>query len=149
MPLLTEQCDECRRIIISGSYGCRNCYEDIQRSGRDFEFGGQDRNGTYCTLACLEKHKRRDHMKTLSPNYSPEWVDEIRDRLRALGYLATVVNIDCIQIYQNRTNHLLSQREAECLLTSSEPHPLKLKDFAERRGANNWYDFPQEGDWEI
>lgn len=83
-------------------------------------------------------------MRKVLKTYSPEHMDELRIQLRGLGYDAAIVNIDCIQIWQNRTPHLLAQSEAEALLLTSERHPLKLRDFGERRGLNYWYTFPTD-----
>lgn len=64
---------------------------------------------------------------------------ELRDRLRALGYDARLVNGDCFDIHQDGRVHYLSREEAETLNRGG----LDLAKYSERRGLNYWYSFNQ------
>jgi hypothetical protein len=63
----------------------------------------------------------------------------LRDRLRALGYKARLVNGDCCDIDQGGITHYLSNAEAEALCDAGPG--VDLFAHSERRGLNRWYDF--------
>lgn len=65
---------------------------------------------------------------------------ELRDRLRAFGYDARLVNGDCFDVHQNGRIHYLSRAEAETLNRGG----LTLADYGERCGLNYWYDFSRQ-----
>ena len=65
---------------------------------------------------------------------------DLRDRLRALGYDARIVNGDCFDVHQGGRIHYLSRSEAEGLADAGAG--LDLVDHAEKRGLNYWYSFP-------
>lgn len=70
---------------------------------------------------------------------------ELRDRLRALGYDARLVNGDCFDIHQGNAVHYLSKREATALASvDAEQHPLTLAKYIDPafHGLNRWYAFP-------
>lgn len=66
-------------------------------------------------------------------------VIELRDKLRALGYDAKIVNGECFDIDQDGRTHYLSRTEAEALAKAGAG--INLMDYAERRGLNFWYSF--------
>ena len=63
----------------------------------------------------------------------------LRDKLRALGYKARLVNSDCYDIDQNGFTHYLSKSEAGALCAAGPD--IDLFAHSERRGLNRWYDF--------
>jgi len=63
------------------------------------------------------------------------------DKLRQLGYNASLANGDGVDIAQNGWTHYLAREEAESLAGSMLPHPVNLHDYASRGGLNLWYDF--------
>lgn len=65
--------------------------------------------------------------------------EDLRDRLRGLGYDARLVNGDCFDVHQGGRIHYLSKDEAQAL--ADKGAGLNLTDHAERRGLNYWYLF--------
>lgn len=68
---------------------------------------------------------------------------ELRNSLRALGYDARLVNVDCFDIHQAGYIHYLSNDEARALAAAPREHPLELKYYATKSGLNYWYKFPE------
>lgn len=70
-------------------------------------------------------------------------VVELRDRLRAKGYQASIANITCFDINQQGFIHYLSLNEATALDESPIAHPVNLHGYVTLRTAmNSWYEFP-------
>lgn len=64
---------------------------------------------------------------------------KLRDKLRELGYAASIANDSCFDIRQDGRIHYLSRDEAEMLAQAGAG--INLMDHGERRGLNYWYDF--------
>lgn len=66
----------------------------------------------------------------------------LRNKLRALGYAAKLVNGDCFDIDQDDATHYLSRAEAESLVEVGAG--INLMAHSERRGLNRWYTFERK-----
>ncbi|MCL4296222.1 MAG: hypothetical protein KJ077_10860 [Anaerolineae bacterium] len=93
----------------------------------------------------------RDHVKEVVTLVEPEVLvassslpsarEVTWNALKALGYDARMVNVDCFDIHQGGRVHYLSKAEAEALLQAPLPHPVTLADYATWGGLNYWYNF--------
>lgn len=72
--------------------------------------------------------------------------EDLRNKLRTLGYDARLVNGDCFDVHQNGRIYYLSKSEGEALAVAGPD--LKLLDHGEKRGLNYWYTFPSQADGE-
>ncbi len=67
----------------------------------------------------------------------------LRDKLRALGYDARLVNMGAFDVHQNYYTHYMSQKEAQELLRATLQYGfLNIAEFGEWIGLNYWYTFP-------
>lgn len=68
---------------------------------------------------------------------------ELRDRLRAKGYKASIANVTCFDIYQNGWVHDLSLDEATSLDEMNIQHPVDLHNYRTSDGWVSRYQFPE------